>query len=130
MASINTNNDIKDVTFEVDEFAKNKIISGASAEAQQLFFLMCAKPGDYEDDPDRGIDISKYKYGLVENDAIELKTSIETQVAKYCQFQLSNVYLTYMDETLVIALETPSSDDIVLFKTTDDTSVVMQLIKS
>lgn len=119
---------IKDATFEIDDFQRNKIVSGVNAEAQQLYLLLTMVPGDCEDDPEKGIDMKQYAHGIAEKSAMELKSAIEKQVDTYCDFKISDIEVMLKDNKLVVGIKTPSSNDIMLFTATENTNDVLARI--
>lgn len=120
---------IKDATLEVDEFAKNEVLKGVEAEAQQLYNLLYMEPGDCADDPERGIGVRKYRVGISDDTAVSLKAEIMDQVDKYCDFQISDIAITYENGELAIGVQTPSSNDIIVFQTTSD-NILTNIINS
>ena len=115
---------MKDVSFEIDEFSKNKIYSGAYALAMQLYVLLLMKPGDHPDDLEKGIDIFQYRVNFSEDTANELRMLINKQVEEYCDFSISDMIIEFVDGELYIGLQSPSFQEIVLFNTKDDEVLV------
>jgi hypothetical protein len=115
---------MKDVSFEIDEFSKNKIYEGAYALAMQLYVLLIMKPGDHPDDLEKGIDIFKYRVDFSEETASELEMVINRQVEEYCDFSINDMIIEYVDGELYIGIQSPSFQEIVLFNTDGDEVLV------
>jgi len=111
---------MKDVSFEIDEFSKGKVYSGAHAMAMQLYVLLLMKPGDHPDDLEKGVDIFKYRVGFSEDTANELKFLITKQVEDYCDFSINDIIIEYVNGELYIGIQSPSFQEIVLFNTDGD----------
>lgn len=121
---------LKDTTLELDDFSRNKIITGLEVEAQQLYMLLIMRPGDCADEPEKGIDMSKYRIGIGEQNASELKAAIEKQVDLYCDFQISDIEVMYNNGELVVGIKTPSSNDIIMYKTASTETVLTTIINA
>jgi len=115
---------MKDVSFELDEFSKNKIYEGAYALAMQLYVLLLMKPGDHPDDLEKGIDIFKYRVGFSEDTATELQMLINKQVSQYCDFSINDMVIEFVDGELYIGIQSPSFQEIVMFNTQNDEVLV------
>jgi len=115
---------MKDVTLELDDFSRNRIISGAMAMAQQLYILLTMVPGDTPDDPEKGINMLQYRIGDADDNAYKLKTAIESQVSKYCDFDTSDVEVMYRNSELIVGVTSPSFSEIAIFRTDQDNVLV------
>jgi hypothetical protein len=120
---------IKDVTLELDDFSRNRIISGPTAMAQQVYVLLNTVPGDSSDDPAKGIDMLQYRIGLVDENAPKLKKAIEDQVGLYCDFDASDVQVVYKNGELIIGITSPSFSEILVF-TTNNENILSSIISS
>ena len=115
---------MKDVSFEIDEFSKGKVYSGAHAMAMQLYMLLIMKPGDHPDDLEKGLDILQYRIGFSEDVANDLKVKVNKQVDEYCDFSINDMIIELKNNELFIGIESPSFNEIILFNTEGD-SVLM-----
>lgn len=115
---------MKDISFEIDEFSKNKIYEGVYALAMQLYVLLLMKPGDHPDDLEKGIDIFKYRVGFSEDTATELQMLINKQVSQYCDFSINDMVIEFVDGELYIGIQSPSFQEIVMFNTQNDEVLV------
>jgi len=120
---------LKDVSFEINEFSKNKILEGVEAMAQQLYILLNMKPGDAPDDPDKGIDFLKYRIGWAEETSAFLKADVEKQVQEYCDFNVSDIEILLKNGELVMGITSPSFSEIVIFRTNND-NILASIINS
>jgi hypothetical protein len=111
---------MKDVGFEIDEFSKGKVYTGAFAMAMQLYILLVMKPGDHSDDLEKGIDIGQYRVSFSEDVANDLKVVINKQVEEYCDFSINDMIIELKDSELYIGIQSPSFNEIVLFNTNGD----------
>jgi hypothetical protein len=115
---------MKDVAFEIDEFSKGRIYTGAYAMAMQLYMLLIMKPGDHPDDLNKGVDILQYRVGFSEDIANDLKVQINKQVDEYCDFSINDMIIELKDSELYIGIQSPSFNEIVLFNTDGDDVLV------
>jgi hypothetical protein len=112
---------MRDVTLEIDDFSRNRIITGATAMAQQLYILLNMDPGDCADDPDKGIGLRQYKVGILEENGPALQEAITRQVSLYCDFETSEVQIGKQNGELVMGITSPSFAEILVFQTNKDT---------
>lgn len=109
-----------DVTLEIDDFSRNRIVTGATAMAQQLYILLNMIPGDSPDDPEKGIDIRQYQAGLLEETGPSLREAIVRQVSLYCDFETGDVQIGKRNGELVMAITSPSFSEVIMFQTNKD----------
>jgi hypothetical protein len=120
---------LRDMTLELDDFSRNKVITGATAMAQQLYILLNMSPGDSEDDPEKGINMRQYRIGLADENGANLKIAIEKQVGLYCDFDTSDIQVMYKNGELIVGITSPAFTEIVIF-TTNNEDILASVIQS
>lgn len=82
MALYNSNV-VKEPTFTVSDFNSPKEVENADMWIELICQLIFMEKGTYSDSPDIGVDISKYEYSDIIQDASKIEIAIRDQVNNY-----------------------------------------------
>jgi hypothetical protein len=121
---------MKDVSFEMDSFSRNKVYVNSEAFAQQLYILLVNKPGYFPDDPLRCIGIDDYRMRFAEEISLELRQKVLEQGQEYCDFQISEVSIVFKNGQLFLGVDSPSFSDIFVIKSDPESTSLVTLKNS
>ena len=74
----------KDFTFEKGEYKKMAEYTDSDALILSIRNILLSRPGNFPFNPSIGMDISKYKFDLLDSQTIsDIRTELNRQIAKY-----------------------------------------------
>lgn len=97
----------QELCLSIDDYSKPKVLYGMNAKTSRLLKLLYMKPGTFPSSPDMGINISSYKFELMNSEVTaKIQSKIESQVEQYLpELHITDIMVTPYKGYLVVAIE-------------------------